>query len=362
MFIYDDTSLAFVQKCEEMVKEIILKLGFKVDRTRFSYNNYSYPINIVVYEGSEWGHFNPSFFQIGLNRKLIYLAKDSVLRDILKHELAHYFTFITYGNVPSHGAEYHDICSQLGFPSDISEATMSLQESNESKVGDLQNEKILERIKKLLQLAQSSNSHEAELATLKANELLLRHNLDQLKEPKKETIYLDRILQRSKKDAKIQAINEILKHFIVKIVFSHGKGTMCLEVSGSLTNVKLARYVGEFLDRELDHMWKSAQKDHGLYGLRAKNSFFYGVAKGFDQKMKKSKESFSKEDQAALVLVEKKLDVDTRLIYRKLSYTSSQRSLDSTASEVGVKKGHGLTIRQGVESKSNSLYLTSPKK
>jgi hypothetical protein len=358
MIIYNDTTLTFIQRSEVLVKEILLGIGFKVNRSRFAFKNYNYPIHIVVFEGKEWGHFNAPFMQIGLNQKLIYSAKDSVLRDILKHELAHYITFIQHGEVRAHGIEYKNICREFGFPEEISEATMDLDSANLSKEGDLSSERVIEKVKKLLQLAQSSNPHEAELATMKANELLLRHNLDHLKNEERETIYLDRLLERPRKDSKMVAIYEILRHFIVRPVLSYGKNRCSLEVSGTLTNVKLARYVAEFLDRELDRLWDTVREEEQLQGLRAKNSFFSGVARGFSEKMKTSKESFSVEDQKALVLVEKKLDHDVKMIYRRLSSTYSGGSTDERARSAGVAKGRNLTIRQGVESSGKKLYLT----
>ena len=358
MIVYNDTTIAFIQRCEVMVKNILSELGYDVKRSRFFHNRFFYPIYVVVFEGTELGHFNASYLQIGLNQKLIYSAKDSVLRDILKHELAHYITHIRYGRVQHHGQEFKAVCRELGFPEEISAATMNLEESNLSKEGDLNAERVIEKAKKLFQLAQSSNPHEAELATIKANALLLRHNLDHIKGVKTETIYIDRLLHRARKDAKMSAIYEILTHFIVRGVIRHGSAECCLEVSGTLTNVKLARYVAEFLDREMDNLWDMARKEEGLTGLRAKNSFFRGIAKGFSLKMKKSKESFSVEDQKALVLVEKNLDDQTRQIYGKLSRSYSGAYTDEKASKAGMNKGLNLTIRQGVEGSSKKLYLT----
>lgn len=358
MIVYNDTTVAFIHKSEVLVKTILSELGFDVKRSRFLYNQYFYPINVVVFEGKEFGHFNAPYMQIGLNKKLIYSAKDSVLRDILKHELAHYLTFIRHGNVQPHGQEYKTICREYGFPEEISAATMNLEESNLAKEGDLTSERIIEKVKKLLQLAQSSNPHEAELATLKANELLLRHNLEQLKSEEQETIYLDRLLMRPRRDAKLSAIYEILRHFIVRPVISMGKDECCLEVSGTLTNVKLARYVGEFLDRELDRLWELTKVEENLQGLRAKNSFFVGVARGFEEKMKQSKASFSPQDQKSLVLVEKKLEHDVRMIYRRLSSSSSGGQTDERARSAGVSKGKNLTINKGVETVGKKLYLT----
>ena len=358
MIVYNDTTLAFIKRSEVLVKTILQELGFDVKRSRFFYNRYFYPIYIVVFEGKEFGHFNAPYMQIGLNKKLIYSAKDSVLRDILKHELAHYLTYIRHGNVQPHGQEYQGICREYGFPEEISAATMNLEDSNLSKEGDLVSERVIEKVKKLLQLAQSTNPHEAELATLKANELLLRHNLDYLRGEEQETIYLDRVLIKARKDAKLVAIYDILRHFIVRPVLSYGKNKCTLEVSGSLTNVKLAKYVAEFLDRELDRLWEITRVEENLQGLRAKNSFFAGVARGFDEKMKQSKATFSTADQKALILVEKKLNHDTSMIYRRLSSTSSGAMTDERAKNAGVSKGRNLSINNGVETKGKTLFLT----
>ncbi len=355
MIIYDSTSLAFIQKTEQMVREILKECGLTVRRSRFLWKNYLYPIHVVVFEGKEWGHFNAPYFQIALNRRLIWSAKDSVVRDILRHELAHYFTLLEFGPVPAHGKEFHSICERFGFPDSVSAATMNLEVENESREGDIHSEKILEKVKKLLSLAQSSNAHEAEIATLKANALLLRHNLDYVE--KEESLYLDRLLVRTRKDDKLTAIYEILRHFIVRPVISMGKGTVCLEVTGTKTNVTLARYVAEFLERELDHQWDLARKEYGLSGLRAKNSFFLGMARGFDEKMKGVKKEFSEADQLALVKVEKNLEESIRVIYRRLGSVSSGRQTDHEAREAGKEKGRNLSIRHGVQGSSKNLYL-----
>lgn len=357
MFIYDNTSIAFIKKTEAFLREILENAGITIRKSRFEFNRYLYPINVVVFEGKEWGHFNAPYLQIGLNRKLIYLAKDSVIRDILKHELAHYLTHLIYQDVRPHGPEFKEVCERFGFPEDVSRATMNLDESNLSKEGDLASERILEKVKKLFMLAQSSNSHEAELATLKANELLLRHNLDYISN-KEEPIYLERLLLRKRKDTKITAIYAILKHFIVRPVISQGKNCCCLEVSGSLTNVKLAAYVANFLDQELDHLWELAKKEHGLSGLQAKNSFFLGVSDGFHEKMSEAKKNYSEADKKALVVVQKKLDFDTQIIYRRLGNTRSGHQTDYIASQLGHAKGLSLTIRNAVEGKGKNLYLT----
>lgn len=340
-----------------MLRQVIADIGLTVRRSRFQLGPMLYPIQVVVFEGSEIGHFNAPYYQIGLNRKLVYSAKDSVLRDILRHEMAHYLTFIEWGEVQPHGREFHETCRKYGFPEKIAEAKMNLALENDRKEGDLTSEKVLEKVKKLLQLAQSTNAHEAELATVKANELLLRHNLNFTSTFSDEPIYLERVLFQKRKDAKLMAIYEILRHFIVRPVVSMGKNICCLEVSGSRTNVSLAQYVASFLDRELDLMWEAAREENHLQGLRAKNSFFSGVAAGFDEKMKSLKSGFSDQDRKSLMVIENQLGERVRVIYRRLSHSQSGSVIDGDARGIGVEKGKSLTIRQGVEGRGKNLYL-----
>ena len=361
MIIYDQTSIAFIKRAQDMLKEILTEINIPVKTSRFVINNYLYPIKVVVFEGSDLGHFNQPFYQIGLNKKLIYMAKDSVVRDILKHELAHYLTWINYGRVQAHGPEFRATCSFYNFPDEVALSKMNLENANLSKEGDIASERILEKVKKLLQLAQSSNAHEAELATMKANALLLRHNLDHINSNDDEPLYMDRVLMQKRKDPKMSAIYDILRHFLVKPVISFGKEVCCIEITGTQTNVKLAVYISEFLNQELDHLWDLARKEYGFQGLRAKNSFFLGIASGFDQKMKSSKLEMDVNDRKALVLVEKNLDTRINQIYGRLTSSRSGHNPDQRASAVGIMTGRNLSIRQGVESSSKGLSLSYSK-
>lgn len=359
MMIFDQTSLAFIQKCEEMARAIFTQLGFKVHRSRFEFNKYLYPIHIVVFEGNELGFFDSKFYQIGLNKKLIYTAKDSVTRDILKHEIAHYLTFLHYPNFQtSHGSEFKEICQRFGFDSQIQKATIDLVSANEAKEGDLESERVLDKVQKLLKLAESSNAHEAELATLKANELLIKHSLSHVDTQKEETIYLDRPLVYPRSNSKLVAIYEILTHFLVRPVISHGHKQCSLEICGPKTNVILARYVAEFLDRQLEYLWLETKKEAGLQGQRAKNSFMLGVASGFHEKMRKSEETLEPTNKKSLTIVKKQLEVNLNIVYKRLGSTRSTHQMDHQARNAGIEKGKKLSINKGVEGGSSNLSLS----
>lgn len=358
MIIFNQTSLLFIQKAQEMARQIFSELGFKVQRSRFEFNKYLYPISIVVFEGNELGFFDSRFYQIGLNKKLIYSSKDAVIRDILKHEIAHYLTFLHYPlQETPHGSEFREICRRYGLGKDIQRATLDLDWANESKEGDLESEKVLERVKKLLKLAESSNTHEAELATLKANELLIKHSLNHVNVLHEENIYLDRPLTYPRNNSKLVAIYEILTHFLVRPVISHGHKQCSLEICGPKTNVILASYVAQFLDQQLEYLWKDTKKELGLRGQRSKNSFMLGVAAGFHEKMKKTESEMSVDNIKALTIVKKQLEINLNLVYKRLGSTRSTHQMDSNARNAGIEQGKKLSINKGVESNSQKLSL-----
>jgi len=160
-----------------------------------------------------------------------------------------------------------------------------------------------------LALASSDNAHESEMATLKANELLLEHNLELTKahdqsQTEQELVCVARVLEAARKNAKHVTIYEILKTFYVSPVFNHGRGVFYLEVVGDRTSVELADYVAHFLDHELEILWMQTQKENPkLKGKSAKNSFLRGVAKGYIEKIELQK--IQKASKNELMVIEK---------------------------------------------------------
>ncbi len=356
MKVYSETIFSFIQKANKMLRDILKnETSFNVRRSRFEYKGFLYPIDVIVFEGELIGYFDGNHYQIGLNKNLIYQAKDNLIKDILRHELAHYITFLFYGNdVLPHGEEFKHVCELFNFPDDVKKASMNFDLAN-AKTNSFHSEKILNKVKNLLRLSESSNVHEAELATLKANQLLIKHNLEFSGLESDQEFYVKKLLERKRKDAKISCIYDILKHFMVRPILSYGKESVSIEVTGTRTNIELADYVSGFLDAELERLWQRFKSDHNLKGLKAKNSFFYGLAHGYNQKM--SQMEFSESDKHALVRINNQLDQHIERIYRRLSSASSNSSKDSRSFDLGKKAGKNLTINQGVKNSSTIKFL-----
>jgi len=363
MFLYSNTIKAFIARVREDVRDIVNnEMNLKMDRSRVLYKNVLYPLNIVVFEdNSRLGYFDSRTYELGLSKKLMFQAKDKVLKNIIRHELAHFIAYILHGSHVMHGDEFKNICRSYNWDTEVERAYGNVVLENDKIEGDLKTEKLLERLKKLLALTSSDNPHERELATLKANQLLLEHNLDMTRQThaEDETVYVKRVLEASRKQTKHVAIYEILKTFFVSPVFNHGRGIFYLEVIGDKTSVELAEYVAHFLDLELENMWKDASKNNPTFkGLAAKNSFFRGVSKGYIEKIesqkKKSAQSFE------LALIEKNLAAQMKTVYSRIGHSSmSAGSHHHGANAAGIESGRNLSIKPGVSNKSGKTLLLS---
>lgn len=361
MILHSNTIKTFITRVRADIREIVnTEMHLQMDKSRIFYKGVFYPLNVVVFEdNSRLGYFDSRTYELGLSKKLMYQAKAPVLKNIIRHELAHFVAYIMFGPQVMHGREFKDICRSFGWDHEVEMAYGNVVLENDKIEGDLKTEKLLERLKKLLALTSSDNPHERELATLKANQLLLEHNLDMTRQthPEDEIVYVKRVLEASRKQTKHVAIYEILKTFFVSPVFNHGRGIFYLEVIGDKTSVELAEYVAHFLDVELEKMWSEAKKVNPTFkSIAAKNSFFRGVSKGYVEKIesqkKKSAQSFE------LALIEKNLSAQLKTVYSRIGHSSlSGGTSHAGANAAGVESGRNLSIRPGVGSKSSKTFL-----
>ncbi|NGX50501.1 MAG: Protein SprT [Chlamydiae bacterium] len=344
--LYSNTIFTFLKRARSLARKILSEeAALEVGRSRFLMNRRSYPLHFVAFEHpSKLGYFQADFYEIGINKAFLFESEEKLL-DLLRHELAHYLTFIEYGpHIPHHGSEFHSICKKYGWGSEVSRAVVKIERA-------AQNEKILEKVRKLLSLAESPHQREAEAATLKAQELLLKYNLE-LKEECDEML-LVRILPQKRSSAKLQAISSILRSFLVHPIFNHGKGVVYLELLGERVNVEVAEYVAHFLDKKFELLWKQAKDENPkLRGLASKNSFFRGLSEGYLCK--------TQIDSHALIKMEKQLIDISRRVYPHLTSARGLYKHNEAAAQMGQKKGKSLIIQPAVEKNKSRLRLSLP--
>lgn len=360
MRVYSKTLETFIKKSKKYAKDILVnEMGVDFGRSRIKFQGYTYPFDMVTFEDkSRVGYFEQGQYLIGLNKLLAYSAHETTLKNIIRHELAHYYGFMKYRNsIQHHGVEYREICKSFGWGEEVYSAKIDLQKEYESIEGELPTLKVLEKVKKLFKLADSSNNHESELAMQKANELLIRHNLEKYDDDNEE-YFVKEIISAKKKTPLMAALYEILPLYLVRVVYNYTKQGVVLEVTGTRQNVELAQYVSDFLSIELERLYQLQRKiNPNLKGVTAKNSFMRGIAEGYKEKIHQSKTSLSPEHLNALVVIEDKLEESFSGIYRRLSATYSERKNCLNSQLAGRAAGKRLNINPGVKNRSKTYLL-----
>lgn len=357
MIIYSDVALTFLKEVRAISLKILrFEMNLSFERKRLLFKGFYYPLDFVVFEHPTiLGLYVPGKYQIQINKHLIYKTDQETLQNIIRHELCHFLAHVVYGaEIKPHGQEFHEICRRFGYGQEVSNATIELGENLLCKSEN----KIFDKITKLFKLASSDNSHEAELATAKANELLRKHHLSDinLSSMEDETV-LEIVLQGKKVGPKHEAIYKILKEFLVAPVFSYQRGSFTLEVIGPRTNVLTASYVADFLNHTLELLYEQTKKSNpGLRGNRAKKSFMNGLADGYLSKLKTcSINQFSKME---LVKCESQVQAHLQKVYPRLRGRYSKGSgIDAYANNLGTRAGKNLNINPGISTGRNRTLL-----
>jgi len=337
---------AFLNRSRGLIKEVLInEVSLQTNRSTFIYKNYTYPINIVAFEHSKTlGCFKGDLLEIGLNKALMFY-NDQFLKEIIRHEIAHYLVYIEYGsNCPHHGIEFHTICRKYGWKEEM-KATINNNSLKEKKP-----QEILKKVTKLIELSKSANIHESQLAMNKARELLIKHQLEYVDES--ESHIIKRVLVETRVSQKMRCISEILKLFFVHPVINYGKKQIYLEILGREVHVEIAEFITAFLYRKFEELWKKEKQNNLLSGLRAKNSFFRGITKGFVDKQRLEKNS-----ERALLIIQNDLQEAIKYAYPRLTKSVSKSKGDQKAFSKGEKIGKNLSIESPIKNHTNTTKL-----
>lgn len=153
---------------------------------------------------------------------------------------------------------------------------------------------LVEKIKKLLRLAESSNhAGEMELAMQKAKALAVQYEIDlntiNLEGEKKvEPIEKGNPINIGRREPVAQKfVNWILQtHFNVRLVHfksrQHGSQTTMI---GRKSDLEIAEYLHGFLNKEFMRLWHNYRYNSSGVSTKDRNSFLYGIYKGLDSKL-----------------------------------------------------------------------------
>ncbi|ODS30046.1 MAG: SprT-like family protein [Candidatus Scalindua rubra] len=282
------------------------------------------------------------------------------VQEVLYHEMVHQYVEEVLGireDVP-HGEVFKRICQENGIdPMATGDIQTWMENRNNNSTASSENHKILDKVHKLLALAQSANEHEAQNAMAKAHALLLKHNLSLLDVQTKRNYIHKQIGEVGRRNPIKSIISAIIcKFFFVEAIWTFGydqhknRSGQVLEIYGTPENVEMAEYVYDYLQNISELLWEEHKRQKKINGNRHRRAFIYGLLNGF----------YNKLDGRVIEHQSKKLvwkgDPRLKEFYRRrnprLVRSSSRysRSCKDTYNS-GISRGKNLVIHKGIQGK-----------
>jgi len=294
----------------------------------------------------ELGRWDPRLRSIEISEPLLLDCGWAAAIEVLKHEMAHQYVHeaLKGDEAPAHGGLFRKVCEDRG---------IDARAAGDPTVGNAEHP-VLERIRKLLSLAQSPNEHEAQSAARVAQRLMLRHNIDQLSVERSDG-YTSRQLGRTtgRTSEAERLLGTILQeHFFVDVIWVYGfrprdaiHGRV-MEVCGRAENVELADYVYDFLSRTADRLWKQHRAATKIGSNADRRAYVAGVMAGFrdqlGQQQKQQVESgliWLGDPELSRYFERRHPSVSTRSYYERGS---------GPAREQGRRAGREIVLHRGV--------------
>jgi predicted SprT family Zn-dependent metalloprotease len=311
----------------------------------------SVPAFVLTDASSRLGRFVADQRTLELSRKLVLERPWGAVVEVLKHEMAHQYVFevLKVHDESAHGPAFRSVCEKLV----IDPRATGVPEAPSAETGE--EHRVLERIAKLLALAESDSEHEAQAAMNAAQRLMLKYNLDAVSARKGAAGYAFRHL--GKPTGRVTEAERMIavilgEHFFVDVIWVpvyrplEGKRGSVLEVCGTSANLEMAAYVHAFLADAGERLWREHQRAIGTRSNRDRRTFLAGVMSGFYAKLNAERAQQRKE---GLVWVG---DADLRAYYRKrhphIVHARFAGSARNEAHAMGRQAGQKLVLNRPV--------------
>lgn len=305
------------------------------------------PIFLLLDSESALGRWTSSNRTLALARRLIEDQPWGVVKEVLKHEMAHQYcdeVMRAAGEGP-HGPTFKKVCAALG----IDGASRGLPPAAREESDD----RILARIRRLLALAESSNEHEAQAAMNAAQRLMLKHNIELATQQGQRYSFRDLGQPTGRVQAHVKLLAGLLtSHFFVQGVWvecfdakTGAQGTV-FEVMGTPENVEIAAYVYDFMLLAAERAWQEHKRALKIRADADRRRFLSGVMMGFREKLAAQK---VKAQEEGLVWVGD-ADLD-RYLHARFPRLQSGRGVElrgGAAYGAGKEAGKSLVLHRGV--------------
>jgi len=285
-----------------------------------------------------------------LSRVLLIEHGWGMVIEVLKHEMAHQFVdeVLERSDEAAHGPAFREVCASRG----IDPRATGLPHPAPSPTDT----RMLERVAKLLALAESPNEHEAHAAALAAQKLMLKYNIDLVTAGRPRGYafrHLGTPTGRVGEAARILA-TVLGDHFFVEAIWvpvwrplENKRGTV-LEVCGTPENLELAEYAHSFLSHTAERLWKHHQRELGTRRDSGRRQFIAGVMAGFRDKLSQQQQAHKR---TGLVYVgDPELSGYFRQRHPRVRWTRHGGSQHTREYADGRAAGRQIVLHRGVSS------------
>ena len=314
---------------------------------------------------SRWGYWDPSKNEICLSRQLVHHYPWDSVREVLLHEMAHQMTdrIFDAGSEKPHGPTFKKSCRLLRANPQASGTHPLLADRIHRDLNSPEDKRI-QRVQKLLSLAQSRNRHEAEAAMLKAHELIEKYNLDLLDQNKPRnfvSVFAGEPALRHPREA-YHLANLLLDFYFVQglwvpaFVLPKNKMGRVLEISGTREHIQMAHYVFDFISSFINREWSHYNQAKKLT-RRRKTDFAVGIIEGFRNQLSDNrapKKPNSKNTSKAITQASDP-QLNNYFAYRYPHTANVKKKAlrqDRTVLKDGIRIGQKMILSKGIVSKN----------
>jgi hypothetical protein len=320
------------------------------------------PVIALADGGHRWGSWNRGHRTISVSRELVFQQPWGVVREVLKHELAHQYVdeVLRIHDETAHGPAFARVCREHGI--DASAAGLPAGSVGPGTGPD----PMLRRIMRLLALAGSPNLHEAEAAMNEARRLMLVHNIDAAATAATDGYGFRHVGQvKARSEASERVLAGILgRHFFVSVIWVpsylplQARTGHTLELCGTPANLDVAEHVYVFLTDTAQRLWRDHKRAHAIRSDRERRSFCAGVMAGFDEKLGEGERK--SQSQGLIRHEDAQRDAYLRRRYPRITNRSSQASLRPQSYEHGKTAGRQVEIHRPVGADAAGVRMLPP--
>lgn len=313
----------------------------------------------LISSAERLGRWVPMHRAIELSRDLLAVHGWGVLEEVLKHEMAHQFVdeVLRIRDEPAHGPAFQKVCAERG---------IDARAAGAPNADSAAPSPVLERIAKLLALAESPNEHEAQAAMSAAQRLMLKHNIEAAVSGTTSSYCFRHLGQPtgrvSEHERRLAMILD--EFFFVQVIWvpvwrvAEAKRGSVLEVCGTRDNVELAAYVYDFLIYTAGALYKADRKQRRDRTHAARRKFLAGVMGGFHERL--SKERKQSAAQGLVWVGDAELGGYFRRRHPHVRWARHSVSTGGDAYQRGQSAGRNIVLHRGVKTGSSGAVRQLP--